>query len=73
MITRAYPAIYLGGTPSHRTGTSPPSYLLLENRLFMFESTRNNVFTIKCSIGQVLKPGVHPYVKMPKSLLFKMA
>ena len=32
---RAYPALYLGGTPSQETGTSPPSCLLLENRLYM--------------------------------------
>ena len=31
MITRAY----LGGTPNQRTGTGPPSCLLLENRLYM--------------------------------------
>ena len=34
-IIRAYTAVYLGGTPSQRTGTSPPSCLLLDNRLFM--------------------------------------
>ena len=35
VITRAYPALYLGGTPSNETVTSPPSCLLLENRLYM--------------------------------------
>ena len=35
VITRAYPALYLGGTPSQETGTSPPSCLLLENRLYI--------------------------------------
>ena len=40
MIIRAYPALYLGGTPSQETRTSPPSCLLLENRLLM------NVFSI---------------------------
>ena len=35
LITRAYPALYLGGTPSQKIGTSPPSCLLLENRLYM--------------------------------------
>ena len=34
-IIRAYSALYLGGTPSQETGTSPPSYLLLENRLYI--------------------------------------
>ena len=33
VITRAYPPLYLGGTPSQETGTSPPSCLLLKNRL----------------------------------------
>ena len=32
---RAYPALYLGGTHSQETGTSPPSCLLLKNRLCM--------------------------------------
>ena len=32
---RAYPALYVGGTPSQETGTSTPSCLLLENRLYM--------------------------------------
>ena len=35
MITRAYSALYLGDTPSQKTGTSPPSCLLLENCLYM--------------------------------------
>ena len=35
MITKAYTALYLGRTPSHRTGTSSPSCLLLENRLYI--------------------------------------
>ena len=34
-ITRAYPALSFGGTPSQETGTSPPSCLLLENRLYI--------------------------------------
>ena len=33
MITRAYVALYLGGTPSQETGTTPPSCLLLKNHL----------------------------------------
>ena len=32
-IIRAYTALYLGGTLSQRTGTSPPSFLLLDNHL----------------------------------------
>ena len=36
VITRAYPALYLGGTPSQETGTSPPSCLLLENHLYTY-------------------------------------
>ena len=32
---RAYVALHLGGTPSQETGTSPPSCLLFENRLYM--------------------------------------
>ena len=35
MITRAYKAFYLGGTPSQRTGTGPPGCLRLKNRLYM--------------------------------------
>ena len=35
MIIIAYPALYLGGTPSQDTGTSPPSSQLLENRLYI--------------------------------------
>ena len=35
VITRAYPALYLAGTTSHETGTSPPSCLHLDNRLCM--------------------------------------
>ena len=35
VITRAYPALYLGGTPSQETSTSPPSCLLLKNRLYI--------------------------------------
>ena len=34
---RAYPALYLCGTPSKETGTSPPGFLLLKKRLFMIE------------------------------------
>ena len=33
----AYPALYLGGTPSQETSTSPPSRLLPENRLYILE------------------------------------
>ena len=33
LVTRAYLALYLGGTPSQETRTSPPSCLLLKNRL----------------------------------------
>ena len=42
---RAYLALYLGGTPSQRTGTRPPSCLLLENRLCIshFVTQRDNV------------------------------
>ena len=32
---RAYVALHLGGTPSQETSTSPPSCLLLDNRLSM--------------------------------------
>ena len=32
---RASLALYLGGTPSQRTGTSPPSCLLFDNRLYI--------------------------------------
>ena len=32
---RADPALYIGGTPSQETGTSPPSCLLLENHLYI--------------------------------------
>ena len=35
VIIRAYPALYIGGTPSQETGTRPPSCPLLENRLYM--------------------------------------
>ena len=35
VITRAYPALYLGGTPSQETRTSPPSCLLLKNRIYV--------------------------------------
>ena len=35
VIARAYPALYLSGTPSQDTGTRPPSCLLLENRLYI--------------------------------------
>ena len=35
VITRAYPALYLGGTPVKRPVLAPPSCLLLENRLYM--------------------------------------
>ena len=34
-IIRAYTAFYLGGTPSLKTGTRPPSCLLLDNLLYM--------------------------------------
>ena len=42
---RAYPALYLGGTPSQETGTSPPSCLLLENRLYIYCQTSVLFFT----------------------------
>ena len=52
MITRAYPALYLGGTPSQETGTSLPRGLLLENGLYLspnlYESSNNkcgDIFT----------------------------
>ena len=32
---RAYIALHLGGTPSQKTGSSPPSCLLLDNRLYI--------------------------------------
>ena len=35
MDIRGYVALHLGGTPSQETGTSPPSCLLLENRLYI--------------------------------------
>ena len=35
MIIRAYQALYLGGNASQETGTSPPSCLLPENRLYI--------------------------------------
>ena len=35
VIIRAFPALYLGGTPSQETGTSPTSCLLLENRQYI--------------------------------------
>ena len=34
-IIRAYQALYLGGTPSLKAGTSPPSCLHLDNLLYM--------------------------------------
>ena len=34
-IIRAYTALCLGGTPSEKTGTSPPSFLLLDNCLYI--------------------------------------
>ena len=34
--TKAYLALYLGGTPSQEASTSPPSWLLLNNHLFMY-------------------------------------
>ena len=34
-IIRAYTALYLGGTPSQRTGASPPSCQLLDNSLYI--------------------------------------
>ena len=37
---RAYIALCLGGTPSQETGTSSPSCLLLDNRLFIFNTTQ---------------------------------
>ena len=40
VITRAYPDLYLGGTPSQETVTGPPSCLLLENRLYMTTKTK---------------------------------
>ena len=33
---RDYLSLYLGGTPSPRTGTSQPSCLLLDNRLYIW-------------------------------------
>ena len=36
VITRTYPALHLGGTPSQKTGTSPPRCLLLENRRYIY-------------------------------------
>ena len=36
MIIRAYPALYLGGTPSQETGNSPPSCQLLKNCLSIY-------------------------------------
>ena len=38
--TRAYIALYLGGTPSQDSGTSPPSCLLLDNRLYMHVNSK---------------------------------
>ena len=35
MTIRAYPALYLSGTPTLETGTRPPSCLFLENHLYM--------------------------------------
>ena len=35
VIIRAYPALYLGGTPSRETCTSPSSCLLLKNHLYI--------------------------------------
>ena len=48
MDTRAYLALYLGGTHSQETGTSPPSCLLLDNHLFMtlFESFLVHKFVV---------------------------
>ena len=40
---RAYQALYLGGTPSQETGTSPSSCLLLENRLYMNEERKKEI------------------------------
>ena len=44
VITRAYPALYLGGTPSQETGTSPPCCLLLENCLYMSPDSHMKLF-----------------------------
>ena len=44
VITRAYPALYFGGTPSQETGTSPPSSLLLENRLDTSPDSHMKIF-----------------------------
>ena len=38
MDTRAYLALYLGGTPSQETGASPPSCLLLDICLYIFQT-----------------------------------
>ena len=46
-IIRAYTASYLGGTPSQKTGNSPPSCLLLENRLYMFASITSLTFEVQ--------------------------
>ena len=46
-IIRAYTALYLGGTSSQRTGTSPPSCLLLNNRPYM--STDSHMKTERTS------------------------
>ena len=42
-IIRAYTALYLGVTPSHRTGTSPPICLLLDNRLYMSPDRKTKI------------------------------
>ena len=38
-------ALYLGGTSSQRTGTQPPSCLLLENRLYMSPIYHRKLYT----------------------------
>ena len=50
VIIRAYPALFLGGTPSQETGTSPPSCQLLENRLYMSLSKIHAGGRVKCSL-----------------------
>ena len=46
-------ALRLGVTPSQETGTSPPSCLLLENRLCMEENNlHDNMNILKVEIAQ---------------------
>ena len=55
VIIRAYPALYLSGTPSQETGTSHPSCLLFENCLYML------TLELWCSPGGVLGIITQPY------------